>query len=462
MGLRLVVEAGAVPTSGNQGWWRRASRCRPEAGPALSWAAVPDAAAPLPSLGDEEGRRRQLRQMKARATGLLLLAAGVFVAARLFEEDHGWLGYVRATAEAAMVGGLADWFAVTALFRHPLRIPIPHTAIIPTRKDQLGHSLGSFVEDNFLAGPVIAEKLRSAQVANRVAAWLLAPGNATVAARHTSAALAGAAEVLRDEDVQSAIESGLIGRLRKVQAAPLAGKVLEIATAEGRHTEMVDATLAASIRFIDEKRESLRSRFGRESPWWVPEPIDSRIFEKLYGGLRSFLTEVAGDPEHEFRRYLDERAAELAQRLQHDPELIARGELWKEELLRHPAVASWSASLWSDLKATLQKQAEDPASELRRRIEQAAATLGRSLRDDPELQAKVDGWIESTVLYVVEQERHQLAELISGTVARWDPDEASERIELQVGRDLQFIRINGTLVGGLAGLGIHAIGQLIG
>jgi uncharacterized membrane-anchored protein YjiN (DUF445 family) len=267
--------------------------------------------------------------------------------------------------------------------------------------------------------------------------------------------------VLRDEDVQSAIESGVIGRLQRVQAAPLAGRVLEIATAEGRHTELVDATLAAALRFVDEKKESLRSRFGRESPWWVPEPIDKRIFDKLYGGLRAFLTEVSETPDHEFRRYLDVRAAELAQRLQHDPELIERGERWKEELLRHPAVASWTASLWSDLKVTLQKQADDPSSELRQRIEQAATRLGQTLEGDQELQGKVDRWIETAVLYVLENERHQVAELISGTVARWDPDEASQRIEVQVGRDLQFIRINGTLVGGLAGLAIYSVAQLL-
>ncbi len=399
--------------------------------------------------------------MKLQATGLLVVAAAIFVVARIFEEEHGWLGYIRATAEAAMVGGLADWFAVTALFRHPLGIPVPHTAIIPTRKNQLGQSLGSFVEDNFLAGPIIADKIRQARVAQRAAAWLLSPGSATVVARHASTALAGAAEVLKDEDVQSAIESGLVGRLRRVQAAPLAGRVLEIATAEGRHREMVDAALASALNFVDSQREVLRSRFGRESPWWVPEPIDDRIFTKLYSGIRAFLVEVSADPDHEFRRYLDDRAAELARRLQEDPELIARGEQWKEEMLRHPAVARWTASLWSDLKVTLQKQAEDPGSELRQRIEQAAVSLGHALADDAELQGKVDRWIESAAVYVVEQERHQVAELISSTVDRWDPDEASRRIELQVGRDLQFIRINGTLVGGLAGLLIHTVSRFL-
>ena len=411
---------------------------------------------------DDATKRRQLRKMKWRATSLLLVAACVFVVARVAEDGGGWVGYVRATAEAAMVGALADWFAVTALFRHPLGLPIPHTAIIPTRKDQLGGALGQFVEENFLVGPVIAEKLRGARVGERIAAWIVAPGNAEVVARHGAAILAGASEVLRDDEVQGAIEGAVIARLRAIPASPLAGRALEIATAEGRHRELIDAVMRGGIRFLDEQREPLRARFYRESPWWVPESVDDRIYDKLFTGLRGFLLEVSTDPAHEFRRYLDARAEDLAQRLQHDPDLMARGEKLKDELLDHPAVRHWTASLWRDLKTTLRTQADDPDSELRSRIEAGAASLGQALASDANLRAKVDGWVESVALYVIAQERHHARELIASTVSRWDPAEAAERIELHVGRDLQFIRINGTLVGGLAGLGIHAIGQLIG
>jgi uncharacterized membrane-anchored protein YjiN (DUF445 family) len=421
-----------------------------------------DATPTLPTLADEEGRRRQLARMKWRATGLLLLAAAVFVVARLFESRAGWVGYVRAAAEASMVGGLADWFAVTALFRHPLRLPIPHTAIIPNRKEQLGRSLGEFVQENFLAGPIIAEKLRSAHVASRLAGWMAQPRSAETIARHTAAALAGGVEVLNDDEVQGALEHAVLARLRRVPLAPLAGRALELATADGRHRELVDAGIQGAIRFVDEHKETLRGRFGRESPWWVPEAIDSRIFDKLYHGLRGFLVEVEATPDHELRRYLDERAADLAERLRNDPELAARGEKLKEELLDHPAVRSWTRSLWGELKQSLVAQSRDPDSELRRRLEAGARSLGRVLADDAELQGQVDRWVESVALYVVEQERHQVAELISSTVARWDPQEASRRIELQVGRDLQFIRINGTLVGGLAGLVIYSLGRFLG
>ncbi len=410
---------------------------------------------------DETGRRGGLRQMKARATGLLVFAALVYVAVRLFGGDGDWTGYVEAAAEGSMVGGLADWFAVTALFRHPMGIPIPHTALIPTRKDQLGRAIGGFVEENFLSGGVVLERLRAVGVARRAAAWVSADEHATTVARHSSAALAGAAGVLRDETVQAAIEHSIVGWVRRVPIAPLAGRALTIATSQGRHVELVDAALLGGLRFMDDHRELLRSRFGKESPWWVPESIDDRIFTKLFDGLRGFLAEVGETPHHEFRQYLEDRVAQLAERLQNDPDLIARGEELKNEILSHPAVQRWTASLWTDLKSLLQRQADDPSSELRHRIAVEIQAIGRRVSDDPQLQHKVDRWVESVVTYLLEEHRNQAGDLIASTVARWNPQDASRRVELAVGRDLQFIRINGTVVGGLAGVAIYAVGRLI-
>ncbi len=276
--------------------------------------------------GDEVAQRRDLRRMKARATALLVAAGAVFVAARLLEDrHHGW-GFLRATAEAAMVGGLADWFAVTALFRRPLGLPIPHTALIPTRKDALGKSLGNFVEHNFLAGDAVIERLRAAQISARLAAWLVSPGNAATVSRHTAAALAGASDVLADDELAAALEQAVVERLRQVDVAPLAGKALSVATAEGRHRPLIDSALVGALHFVDEQREQLRTRFARESPWWVPEQIDDRIFTKLYSGLRAFLLEVSDTPNHPVRRHLDQRLEELVERLQSDPALGRRVE----------------------------------------------------------------------------------------------------------------------------------------
>lgn len=411
-------------------------------------------AAPAPS-SDEADRLRALNRMKLLATGLLVLAAVVFVVARQF--DTTVAGYVEAFAEAAMVGALADWFAVTALFRHPLGIPIPHTAIIPERKDDIGRGLGTFVQGNFLSGPVIAEKIRSVGVAARLGEYLADPANARKIGHNAGDAVQAAVDVLRDEDVAPVIEQMVTDRVAAVPAAPLAARMLEAAMVDGHHQLAIDSLLAGVLGYLDRNEASLRERLDQESPWWVPEAIDDRVFVKLTTAVRRFVEEVGGEPDHQVRRHFDERALDLVERLRESPELEARGEELKAQLLAHPSVRAWTSTLWQDLKAALVESASDPDSVLRARLEDGVVRLGETLQTDPELQAKVDAWVERTVLYLLEQYRDEVADLISGTVERWDANDASRRIELQVGRDLQFIRINGTVVGGLVGVVIHAL-----
>lgn len=412
------------------------------------------APAPAPST-DEAERRRSLNRMKLAATGLLALAAVVFVVARQFPSNN-LAGYVEAFAEAAMVGALADWFAVTALFKHPLGLPIPHTAIIPERKDDIGRGLGTFVQGNFLSGPVIAEKIRSVGVAVKLGEYLAEPTNARKIGDNAGDAIQAAVDVLRDEDVAPVVEQMVTDRVAAVPAAPLAARVLEAAMVDGHHQLAIDSLLKGVDGYLDRNTSSLRDRLDQESPWWVPEAIDDRIFEKLVGAVRRFIDEVGGQPDHQVRAHFDERARELVERLRHSPEMEARGEELKAQLLAHPALRTWTSTLWQDLKAALVEASGDPGSELRARLEDGVVRLGHTLQTDPELQAKVDGWVEHTAIYLLDQYRDEVADLISGTVERWDADDASRRIELQVGRDLQFIRINGTVVGGLVGLLIHA------
>ena len=416
----------------------------------------------LPALAAEDAvRRRNLVRMKVAATSLLLAATLVFIVTRALEDRWSWLGYVRATAEAAMVGALADWFAVTALFRHPLGLPIPHTAIIPNRKDQLGRGLGTFVQTNFLAPAVLSERLRSVGVAQRLGAWLGQPEHAHRLSSNAGALVRGLTEVMGDEDIQRTLETGILQRVREVPAAPLMARVVEAAMSGRHHQALLDTTLNGLSGLLEENRWLLRQKLAEQSPWWLPEPIDDRLFKKFFAGVQGFLAEVAGDPDHELRHQLDVRVAELAVRLRTDPALIARGEQLKAELLEHPEVRAWLDSLWRNTKASILAVADDPDSDLRRRLDAALERAGRSLQEDPVLQAKVNGWIEKVVSYLAEEYGHEIADLIATTVARWDGAEASRRIELQVGRDLQFIRINGTVVGGLAGLAIYSIGQLL-
>ena len=241
---------------------------------------------PLGPPPDEATKRAQLARMKRRATGLLLLASAVFVAAAALGHAYPWLDPVRAMAEAAMVGGLADWFAVTALFRHPLGIPIPHTAIIAARKDQIGRSLGNFVQRHFLSRDVLAEKLAHAKVAEHLATWLSEPANAREVARHAASAVAGGVRVLKDEDVQALIDGVLRERIRKTQVAPLAGKLLAMITEGGRHQELLDEAIALVARAVHDNQDAIRERIERESPWWIPGAVDNKIHEKIVTGGR--------------------------------------------------------------------------------------------------------------------------------------------------------------------------------
>jgi uncharacterized membrane-anchored protein YjiN (DUF445 family) len=413
----------------------------------------------LPRPATDQVRRQLLTQGRRRATGLLVAVACAFVGLQLWGSDATWVGYIEALVEAGMVGGLADWFAVTALFRHPLHIPIPHTAIIVERKDQFGETLGDFVQTSFLTPDIIAERVRSSRLVPRLAAWLSERDNAARVARHAADAAVTAADLLRDEEVHRALEEVARRRIETTPLAPLAGRALRVMTEDGRHHDLLDAMLRAIDRFLTDNRASLRARFGTESPWWLPEAAEDRIFERLLDGARNVLGEVARNPDHELRADFDARVHRLVDSLESSPAMRARGEELKRELLAQPELRAWVASVWTDLKAGLRAQAADPDSELRRRLADTIAALGRRLLDDPALADRVEHGVETGVRYVADQFSDEIGTMVSSTVARWDGRETADRLELLLGPDLQFIRINGTIVGGLAGLLIHAAGQ---
>jgi uncharacterized membrane-anchored protein YjiN (DUF445 family) len=417
----------------------------------LSLTAVP--------LSDPD-KLRALRRMKAVALSLLVGAAAVFVVTTRQGGD-GWVGYLRAFAEAAMVGALADWFAVTALFRYPLGIPIPHTAIIPRRKDQIGRSLGEFVEGNFLTHEVLAERIAHARVAERLGTWLSRPANAARAGDAVADLLKGTLEVLDDKQVQEGLERVVRARIDATPASPWVGRIVEVSVEGGHHQRLLDAVIVGLRGFLDDNRGTFRRRLEQESPWWVPEPIDDRIFKKIYTAVERFMDEVAADPDHEVRHTIDQRVAQFAQRLQHDPALLVKGEELKRELLEHPEVRAWLESLWLSVKEGMVAAADDPRSELRVRLLAGLQHIGDRLASEPDLQRKLDNWVERAVAYLVEHYRSEVSDLIATTVERWDGETTARKVELQVGRDLQFIRINGTIVGGLAGVVIHFISELL-
>jgi uncharacterized membrane-anchored protein YjiN (DUF445 family) len=273
--------------------------------------------------------------------------------------------------------------------------------------------------------------------------------------------LAGVGDVLDDEEASAALQHAVVARVQATPAAPLLAKALELALHEGHHHALVESVLKGAGEYLDEHRAVLRERLDTESPWWVPEPVDDRIFDKVFGGAKRFIADLSADPQHELRLGVDNRLLALADRLRTDPELVARVEARKDELLAHPSVQAWTASLWGELKGELAVQSRDPSSTLRTRLDTALASAGARLRDDPALQATIDRWFADAVQSLAEQYGHGVADFITTTVERWDVEETTERLELQVGRDLQFIRINGTVVGGLVGLAIYVVSQFL-
>ncbi|SNR39675.1 Uncharacterized membrane-anchored protein YjiN, DUF445 family [Blastococcus mobilis] len=417
---------------------------------------------PLASSLDDPERARDLSRMKRLATGLFGVAAAVFLACVLLGEDAGaWVGYVRATAEASMVGALADWFAVTALFRHPLRLPIPHTAIIPRKKDQIGASLGTFVQENFLTRTVVEEKLITIDVPGRLGGFLSAPGRAERLAGDASAAVTALAGLLRDEELEPAVAALVDRKLHDTPAAPVLARVLELVVEGDRHQEVLSAALRLLSRFLHENRVVFRAQLGDASPAWVPDWVDDQVFDRVFAGVQTFLDEVGDDPRHELRRSYDARLRVYVRALRTDPDSAARIEDLKKELLEHPAVRTWSGSLWSNAKTAFLAAAADPDSELRGRVAGMITQLAELLRSDPTVRELVQRHAHTIGGYLVERFSGDLADLVSSTVARWDTEETSRRIELQVGRDLQWIRVNGTVVGGLAGLVIYTVAQAL-
>jgi uncharacterized membrane-anchored protein YjiN (DUF445 family) len=416
----------------------------------------------IPQVIDAEAKQVQLDRMKRRATGLLVLMGAIFAAAWALESRYPWLGYVRATAEAGMVGGVADWFAITALFRRPLNLPIPHTAIIPQRKDRIGRSLGNFVQNNFLSPEVLGAKLRAAELSRRAAEWLRDPEHARLVVRQAAGAVRSATAVVRDDDVHAFLDRSVIEPLKQRPIAPVLASGLTLLTANDRHQQLLDRVVHGLARLLAENEELIRERVREESPWWMPGFVDDKLHQRIVDGIARTLYSVSADPDHPLRRQLDDLLTNWIDQLRESPEMMARAESLKQQVFDNPTSERLTESLWRELKRVLDRQVDAAEAGTPGGLERGLSALAGAALDDEALLAKLDEWVIGAVLRIVEQHRHEAGQLISATVGAWDPDETSRRIELQIGKDLQFIRINGTLVGGLVGLLLYTMTRLVG
>ena len=402
--------------------------------------------------------------MRLFATGMLVAMAGLFVVARQFGGTHPAWGYVLAFAEAGMVGGMADWFAVTALFRHPLGIPIPHTAIIPENKDRIADTMAAFLQENFLTPQVVARRLHVTNIAAAAGGWLADPRESNGGRVRAGAAelLAQVLESLDPERLGGQVRGGLVRQLGKLEIAPLLGQLVETAIADRRHLAVIDSLVRWTGLTLEDNEELVRELIHRRANAvlrWTG--LDETLANSVLDGLYKLLAEVIVDPDHPLRAKIEEGLAKLAADLRSDPDLRARVERMKDELLANPAVSKWWQGVWERLRTGLLKRVRQNDAKIGSQFAEALAELGATLRDDPRMQRQVNRFARRTLVGVATRYGDQIVRLVSETVKRWDAKTVTARIEGAVGRDLQFIRINGTLVGGLVGVVIHTLDVLL-
>jgi uncharacterized membrane-anchored protein YjiN (DUF445 family) len=406
------------------------------------------------------GGANGLRDMKLFATGLLGFMAALFVIARLFEHIHPAMGFLKAFAEAGMIGGMADWFAVTALFRHPLGLPIPHTAIIPRNKDRIGDTLAQFLRSNFLTAPVVARRMQRINVASAIGHFLADPERSGAGRVRNGASrlIADLIASLDDQQLGGMVKGVIADRLRHLNAAPLIGQALVAAMKEGRHVPLQDGILsrASAILASNEQlvRDMVHERSGRLLRW---TGLDEDVADAIINGLNKLFADMVDDPAHPLRQRVNEGFIELADRLQHDPEMQARVATIKHEIVENPAMQAWIASLWDQGRDALIKAARDPGQAMAGRLGDLARQLGETLASDPKLALIINRFARRAVVGATASYGDSIVKLVSETVRSWDTQKVTDRIENAVGRDLQYIRINGTMVGGLVGLVLHAV-----
>ena len=413
----------------------------------------------------EAEMRTALRKHQFRATALLVVAALVFLGCSWWQNQPGgdtwWVGFFRAAAEAGMIGGIADWFAVTALFRHPLGLPIPHTALIRSKKDQMGQALAGFVGENFLNVELITDKVTKANIPERLGAWMESEGNAQSVSREVGKLTANATRALDPDDAETFIQTQVIDRVAEPEWGPPIGRLLEGLISDGKVAPVVDEVVDWGYRKALTMEEPVVRLVDERLPQWAPKLARSLAGEKVYRELMQWITEVKNDKNHEARLAIRRQLSTFAHDLQTDPEMIARVEALKGDVMGSSAVQGASASLWEAASRGIIEQAEDPESMLRVKVAELCQQWGRNIQEDPELRASLDRRIRGAATFLADNYASEITGIISETVERWDADEASEKIELRVGKDLQFIRINGTLVGALVGAVIYTVHWLI-
>jgi uncharacterized membrane-anchored protein YjiN (DUF445 family) len=406
-------------------------------------------------IATENDKALQLHRMKRIPLLLLCLMALLFFLT--LHSPAAWAGWLHAFAEAGMVGALADWFAVVALFRHPLGIPIPHTAIIPNRKDEIGESMSRFVADHFLEPEVVRRKLQNTNLAAFVVSWLKSEKGRLSVEDLSTAVLRWAMGALHEKRVRRFLSRLSSKQLADVSLAPLLGNTLEWLVRGQRHQQILTQVLRYTIVLVHDNRDAIRARVQKESPWWLPGFVDDRILKKMLERIEHQLFEMALDQDHPLRGQFNQWVQKLAHDLKNSTEHRRLGDDFKQQLLENDELQDYLYGLWRELAGNIESDLDKPESAIRQQVGQWLGNVADELEEDRDMQAWLNTWLVNAITLVVGRNSAQIASLISDTVKSWDGMDTSRRVELAIGRDLQFIRINGTLVGGLVGVLIHAV-----
>jgi uncharacterized membrane-anchored protein YjiN (DUF445 family) len=382
--------------------------------------------------------------------------SAIFVATYVVKFEWTWLAYLRAFAEAGMIGACADWFAVVALFRHPLGLPIPHTAIVPHNKERIGGAIGRFISNNFLSPKVLTAKIREVDPAGWMARWLSDPANANRVARRVATALPQIVRALPRDDINAVLARAARSGIEAIPAAPLASKVLSVLWAQGETQALVERAITIAARMLTDNRDRIKVTVTQKSSRFIPKWVDAIVADKIVSGLTQLLEEMR-DPAHPWRTELGAAVDKLIDDLATEPEMYARGEAFKAEILHNPVVLQQVNKLWGEIGARLDAHSDSYINQISDGLEQALATLGQRMAGDEQLHAAINKSTRIAALRIIAPRRAEIGAFITQVVERWDTETLVNRIELQVGRDLQYIRINGTVVGGLVGLIIFTI-----
>jgi uncharacterized membrane-anchored protein YjiN (DUF445 family) len=407
---------------------------------------------------DDFFKEASLRKMRRFATLLLLLMCSIFLGAHFYEQTYGWLSYVRAFAEAAIVGALADWFAVTALFRHPFGLPLPHTAIIPANKDRIGASLGNFVQKNFLTPEAIKEKLQAIDIAGKGAQWLSKPENAELITTEVLSFIPKVLDALNDDDVKRFIKTNAASAIRTLNLASFTGEFLTLLTSHHKHQVLFDQAMIFIADLFDKYKPELHHKIKKESNLvFFLLGGDTILYNKIVTAVGKTLEQITSDPEHGFRRKFDEATENFINELRSSPEYRDKIEELREDILQNPAVARYLENVWSDIKASVLDDIKNPESVVSARLKEAINAVYTKILADTRVREKINGWILTGIINSASKHRNEISKMIAARVKKWDTETMSRKLELEVGKDLQYIRINGTVIGGCIGLLMHSI-----